>query len=264
VAVKKARIDAVLAERHLFPSRTAAATAVRSGKVRVGVDGPLALRPSQLIEPETQLIVEPGRRYVSRGGVKLENALEALAIDVSERDCADIGASTGGFVDCLLQRGAARVAAVDVAFGQLDLGLRQNPQVTVIERLNARAIKPDDLPFVPAITTVDVSFISLAKVIPAIASCLAADGEVLALVKPQFELGRERVGKGVVREPADRREAIRVVAESIRAIGLPIRGFASSGLAGPKGNKETFIWCGGEGDELDDIGAAIHRVEPDR
>lgn len=264
MAVKKARIDAVLAERRLFPSRTAAAGAVRSGKVRVGVDGPLALRPSQLIEPETQLIVEPGPRYVSRGGVKLENALEALAIDVSDRDCADIGASTGGFVDCLLQRGAARVAAVDVAFGQLDLGLRQNPQVTVIERLNARAIRPDDLPFVPAITTIDVSFISLAKVIPAIASCLGADGEVLALVKPQFELGRERVGKGVVRDPADRREAILVVAEAIRAIGLPIRGFASSGLPGPKGNKETFIWCGGEGDELDDIAAAIHRVESDR
>jgi 23S rRNA (cytidine1920-2'-O)/16S rRNA (cytidine1409-2'-O)-methyltransferase len=262
--VKKARIDAVLAERRLFPSRSAAAGAVRSGKVRVGQDGPLALRPSQLIEPGTRLIVEPGRRFVSRGGIKLENALEELAIDVSGRNCADIGASTGGFVDCLLQRGAARVVAIDVAFGQLDLSLRENPQVIVIERLNARALEPDDLPFVPGLTTVDVSFISLVKIVPAVARCLAAGGEVLALVKPQFELGRERVGKGVVRDPADRREAILSVAEAIRAIGLPIRGFASSGLPGPKGNRETFIWCGGEGDELNDLAEAIHMVEPDR
>ena len=138
--MKKSRIDAVLAERGLFPSRSAAAGAVRAGEVRVGQDGPVALRPSQLVEPEVALFVDAGPRYVSRGGTKLENALEALGIDVSGRECLDVGASTGGFSDCLLQRGAARVAAVDVAYGQIDVRLREDPRVTVIERLNARAM----------------------------------------------------------------------------------------------------------------------------
>jgi 23S rRNA (cytidine1920-2'-O)/16S rRNA (cytidine1409-2'-O)-methyltransferase len=264
LAVKKARIDAVLAQRGLFPSRSAAAGAVRAGEVRVGENGPLALRPSQLVEPGERLIVEGGRRYVSRGGVKLDNALATLGIDVSDLDCVDIGASTGGFVDCLLQRGAARVAAVDVAYGQLDLKLRENPRVTAIERRNARALHPGDLPFVPALATVDVSFISLTKILPALSRCLAPYGEVLAMVKPQFELGRARVGKGVVRDSADRREAVLTVAAAARAVGFPIRGFASSGLPGPKGNRETFIWCGGDGDELENLEAAILEVEPNR
>jgi 23S rRNA (cytidine1920-2'-O)/16S rRNA (cytidine1409-2'-O)-methyltransferase len=259
--MKKARIDAVLAERGLFPSRTAAATAVRAGEVRVGVDGPLALRPSQLVEPEAPLVVESGPRFVSRGGVKLENALEALGIDVAGRDCLDVGASTGGFTDCLLQRGAARVAAVDVAYGQIDRRLREDPRVTVVERLNARELMPPDLPFAPSLATVDVSFISLAKVLPAVARCLAPNGEALAMVKPQFELGRERVRKGVVRSAADRREAILGVALAARDLGLPIRGFASSGLPGPKGNRETFVWCGGAGGEVADFEGAIAAVE---
>ncbi len=260
--MKKARIDAVLAERGLFPSRSAAAGAVRAGEVRVGADGPVALRPSQLVEPGAALIVDEGPRFVSRGGVKLENALDALGIDVAGRDCLDVGASTGGFADCLLQRGAARVAAVDVAFGQLDLRLREDPRVTAIERLNARALGPADLPFAPALATVDVSFISLTKVLPAVARCLAPGGELLAMVKPQFELGRERVGRGVVRDPADRREAILAVASAARDLGLPVGGFASSGLPGPKGNRETFVWCGGEGEDIDDLEAAILAVEP--
>ncbi|HMI80401.1 MAG TPA: SAM-dependent methyltransferase, partial [Solirubrobacterales bacterium] len=165
----KSRIDAVLADRGLFPSRSAAAGAVRAGEVRVGQDGPVALRPSQLVEGDADLIVDAGPRYVSRGGVKLENALEALGIDVAARDCLDVGASTGGFTDCLLQRGAARVAAVDVAYGQLDVRLRQDPRVCVIERLNARELGPADLPFAPSLATVDVSFISLTKVLPAVA-----------------------------------------------------------------------------------------------
>jgi 23S rRNA (cytidine1920-2'-O)/16S rRNA (cytidine1409-2'-O)-methyltransferase len=245
--MKKARIDAVLAERGLFPSRSAAAGAVRAGEVRVGVDGPVALRPSQLVEPEAPLIVEAGPRYVSRGGVKLENALDALGIDVRHRDCLDVGASTGGFTDCLLQRGAARVAAADVAYGQLDLSLREDSRVTVIERLNARQLELSDLPFAPSLATVDVSFISLTKILPAVARCMAAGGEVLAMVKPQFELGRERVGRGVVRDPADRREAVLSVARAAVDLGLAVRGFAPSGLPGPKGNRETFVWCGGEG-----------------
>jgi 23S rRNA (cytidine1920-2'-O)/16S rRNA (cytidine1409-2'-O)-methyltransferase len=260
--VKKARIDAVLAERGLFPSRSAAAGAVRAGEVRVGEDGPVALRPSQLVEPGAALIVDEGPRYVSRGGIKLENALDALRIDVSGRFCLDVGASTGGFSDCMLQRGAERVAAVDVAFGQLDLRLREDDRVEVIERLNAREMTPADLSFAPDLATVDVSFISLAKVLPAVCRCLAPGGEVLAMVKPQFELGRARVGRGVVRDPADRREAILGVATAARDLGLPIKGFASSGLPGPKGNRETFVWCGGEGEPVADLEAAIVKVEP--
>jgi 23S rRNA (cytidine1920-2'-O)/16S rRNA (cytidine1409-2'-O)-methyltransferase len=261
--MKKARIDAVLAERGLFPSRTAAAGAVRAGAVRVGQDGPVALRPSQLIEPEAALFVEEGPRFVSRGGIKLDNALEALGIDVAGRDCLDVGASTGGFTDCLLQRSAARVATVDVAYGQIDQSLREDPRVTVIERLNARELQPGDLPFAPGLATIDVSFISLAKVLPAVTRCLAPGGEALAMVKPQFELGRERVGKGVVRDVGDRREAILGVALAARELGLPVRGFASSGLPGPKGNRETFVWCGGSGGEVADLEAAIAAAEPD-
>lgn len=259
--VSKTRIDAVLAERGIFPSRSAAAGAVRAGEVRVGVDGPVALRPSQLVESDADLRVRGGPRFVSRGGMKLENALEALGLDVAGRECLDVGASTGGFADCLLQRGAARVIAVDVAYGQLDRRMREDPRVTVIERLNARELAPADLPFRPAFATVDVSFISLAKVLPAVASCLAAAGEVLAMVKPQFELGRERVRKGVVRDAADRREAVRAVARLAGELGLPPRGIAPSGLPGPKGNRETFVWCGGEGEALADVEAAIEAVE---
>jgi len=259
--MKKARIDAVLAEQGLFPSRTAAAGAVRAGEVRVGPDGPVALRPSQLVEPEAQLVVDSGPRFVSRGGIKLENALDALGIDVSARDCLDVGASTGGFTDCLLQRGATRVAAVDVAYGQLELGLREDPRVTVIERLNARAMEPSDLPFAASLATVDVSFISLTKVLPAVARCLAPGGEVLAMVKPQFELGRARVGRGVVRDDGDRHEAILAVADAASELGLAVRGFASSGLPGPKGNRETFVWCGGDGAPLAELHSALLAAE---
>lgn len=254
---KARRIDAVLAERGLFPSRTAAAGAVRAGAVRVGQDGPVALRPSQLVEPEAALIVAEGPRFVSRGGIKLDNALEALGIEVAGRACLDVGASTGGFTDCMLQRGATRVAAVDVAYGQIEMKLREDPRVTVIERLNARQLEAADLPFAPDLATVDVSFISLAKILPAVARCMAPAGEVLAMVKPQFELGRKRVGRGVVRDAGDRREAILTVAEAAAEIGLPVRGVASSGLPGPKGNRETFLWCGGDGPPVTDLDAAI-------
>lgn len=261
--MKKVRIDAVLAEQGLFPSRTAAAGAVRAGEVRVGRDGPVALRPSQLVEPEATLVIDSGPRFVSRGGIKLENALTALGIDVAGRDCLDVGASTGGFTDCLLQRGASRVAAVDVAYGQIEQRLRDDPRVTVIERLNARALEPADLPFAPSLATIDVSFISLTKILPAVGRCLAPGGEMLAMVKPQFELGRERVGRGVVRDDGDRHEAILKVAEAARERDLPIRGFASSGLPGPKGNKETFVWCGGEGAEVENLEAAVAAAEGD-
>jgi 23S rRNA (cytidine1920-2'-O)/16S rRNA (cytidine1409-2'-O)-methyltransferase len=260
--VAKARIDAVLAERGLFPSRTAAAGAVRAGDVRVGQDGPVALRPSQLVDQDVDLLVEAGPRFVSRGGIKLDNALQALGIDVGGLDCIDVGASTGGFTDCLLQRGAAHVVAVDVAYGQIDVRIRQDARVTVLERVNARDLRPADLPFRPGLATIDVSFISLAKVLPAVAACLAPAGELLAMVKPQFELGRERVRKGVVRDAADRREAILGVAQAAGDLGLAVRGFASSGLPGPKGNRETFVWCGGSGEGVADLEAAIEAVDP--
>jgi len=259
--MKRTRIDAVLAERGMFPSRSAAALAVRAGAVRVGTDGPVALRPSQLVEPGAALVVERGRRFVSRGGIKLDNALEALRLDVAGRDCLDVGASTGGFTDCLLQRGAARVAAVDVAHGQIAARLRDDPRVTAIERRNARELTPADLPFAPSLAAVDVSFISLAKVLPAVARCLAPGGELLAMVKPQFELGRGRVRKGVVRDAAARREAILGVARAARDLGLSVRGFAASGLPGPKGNRETFVRCGGEGPAIADLEAAVEEVD---
>ncbi|MGH2982048.1 MAG: TlyA family RNA methyltransferase [Solirubrobacterales bacterium] len=261
--MRRRRLDTLLAERGRFPSRTAAAAAVRAGEVRIGADGPFALRPGQLVESETDLIVADGPRFASRGGIKLENAIEALRIEVSGRDCLDVGASTGGFTDCMLQRGAARVAAVDVARGELDWRLRNDSRVTVVERLNARSLQPSDLPFVPSLATIDVSFISLAKVLPPVAAVLDQDGEVLALVKPQFELGPEKVGKGgVVRDAESRRDAIAAVAERARFLGLAVRGFASSGLPGPKGNRETFVWCSREGDSLADVEAAIREVEP--
>ena len=258
----KARIDAVLAERGLFPSRSAAAGAVRAGEVRLGQDGPVALRPSQLVDPEADFRLDEGPRFVSRGGIKLDNAIAALGIEVGGRECLDVGASTGGFTDCLLQRGAAHVVALDVAYGQIDLRMREDDRVTVLERVNARAISAGDLPFRPDLATIDVSFISLTKVLPAVASCLAPRGEVLAMVKPQFELGRERVRKGVVRDAADRHEAIRSVADAAEELGLPVRGFASSGLPGPKGNRETFVWCGGSGETSVDLESAIRAVDP--
>ncbi|MEX2448521.1 MAG: SAM-dependent methyltransferase, partial [Solirubrobacterales bacterium] len=147
-------------------------------------------------------------------------------------------------------------------YGQLDLRMREDARVTVLERTNARAISPADLPFPPGLATVDVSFISLTKVLPAVAACLAPAGEVLAMVKPQFELGRERVSKGVVRDPGERREAILKVAHAAADLGLAPRGVASSGLPGPKGNHEAFVWCGGDGEPLADLEATVREVDP--
>ncbi len=261
--VKKLRIDAVLAERGLFPSRTAAAGAVRAGEVRIGPDGPIALRPSEPVGPEAELIVAERPRFVSRGGIKLANALDYLGLDVAGLDCLDVGASTGGFTDCLLQRGAERVIALDVARGQLDAGLREDPRVAVVERRNARGLERAELPFEARLATIDVSFISLTKVLPAVAACLAPGGEILALVKPQFELGRGRVGRGgVVRSAADRREAIRTVARFAEEQGLRVGGLVSSGLPGPKGNLETFVWCGVDVPPVPDLEGALAGVEP--
>lgn len=260
--MERRRIDALLADRGLAGSRTSAAASVRAGRVRIGRDGRRASKPSELVPDDAQLLLEEEPRYVSRGGLKLERGLDALGVAVQGRRCLDVGASTGGFTDCLLRRGATRVIALDVGYGQLDWGLRNDPRVEVLERMNARELRPTDIPYAPQLATVDVSFISLDKVLPVLARCLASDGEIVALVKPQFELGKGRVRGGVVRNASERREALRRAADAARAIGLRVKGFASSGLPGPKGNLETFMWCGPDGAELDDVEAAIERVEP--
>jgi 23S rRNA (cytidine1920-2'-O)/16S rRNA (cytidine1409-2'-O)-methyltransferase len=259
----KRRIDALLAERGLAGSRTSAAASVRAGRVRVGRGGEVAAKPSQLVAEDVELSLEEGLEFVSRGGVKLANALDALGLEVAGRRCLDVGASTGGFTDCLLKRGAAEVVALDVGRGQLDWTLRNDSRVTVIEGANARELAPDELPYAPDLATIDVSFISLAKVLPAVARCLAERGDVLALVKPQFELDRRRIGKGgVVRSAEDRREALRTAARAADEAGLGVEGFASSGLPGPKGNRESFIWAERGAEPSRDIEAAIEAVEP--
>ena len=257
----KQRLDALLAERGLFDSRSRAAAAVLAGDVRLGSERLPAHKPGQLVAEDVPVAVAEAPPYVSRGGVKLANGLDALGIDPDGLRCVDVGASTGGFTDCLLQRGAVEVACVDVVYGELHWRLRNDPRVTVIERVNARALEPAQLPWPPDLVTVDVSFISLTKVLPAVLAATAERFDCLALVKPQFELGRARVGRGVVHDPGDRREAILGVAVSARDLGLAVRGFAASGLPGPKGNIETFVWCGREGPEVGDLEAAIEAVE---
>jgi 23S rRNA (cytidine1920-2'-O)/16S rRNA (cytidine1409-2'-O)-methyltransferase len=251
----KRRLDTVLAERGLFPSRSRAAASVMAGEVHVGAGERRAAKPSEMIDAEELIAVRGRPAFVSRGGVKLANALDATGLEVAGRRALDAGASTGGFTDCLLQRGAREVIAVDVGYGLLDYALREDPRVQVLERTNARALDPAALPVSrvgpdepPSLGVIDVSFISLAKVLGPVVSCLSPRHDVLALVKPQFEVGRERVGKGgVVRDPDARREALIAAGASALALGEAVLGYASSGLPGPKGNLETFIWLGEPG-----------------
>ena len=253
----RVRLDTLLAERGLAPSRSAAASTIRAGRVRIGRGGERAAKPSQMVGPDERVELEPGRRFVSRGGLKLDAALDSLAIDVAGLDCLDVGASTGGFTDCLLQRGAARVAAVDVGRGQLDWSLREDERVVALEGLNARELTADALPFRPELAVVDVSFISLRKLLGPVASVLAVPRRILAMVKPQFELGRGRVGKGgVVRSVEDRREAVALVASGAAELGLGLHGVAPAGVPGPKGNREVFVHLA-DGAGLDDPAAAI-------
>src|SRR5438270_1162459 len=241
----KRRLDALLAERGLFPSRSRAAASVMAGEVRVGPGARRAAKPREIVDCRELLAVEGPAAFVSRGGIKLANALAGLELEVSGRCALDVGASTGGFTDCLLQHGAREVIALDVAYGSFDWSIRNDPRVHVIERTNARALVPSMLPFAPDLAVLDVSFISLAQVLPAVLACLAPGYDALALVKPQFELGRARVGKGgVVRGAADRRDALVAVGRSALEAGAAVLGYRSSGLPGPKGNRETFIWLG--------------------
>jgi 23S rRNA (cytidine1920-2'-O)/16S rRNA (cytidine1409-2'-O)-methyltransferase len=234
-----------------------------AGAVKVG--GRPAGKPGQMVEDDAEITVDAGPDYVSRGGTKLANALDALGIAVEGRRALDVGASTGGFTDVLLQRGAAEVVALDVAYGELHWRLRQDPRVTVIERTNARGLQPGDLPYRPDLVVADVSFISLTKVLPAVLACAAGRFDCLAMVKPQFEAGRERVGKGgVVRDQETRVATLVDVAAAAQTEGYSVMGFAPSGLPGPSGNRETFVWLAEPGRDgaREDLEAAVREVDP--
>jgi 23S rRNA (cytidine1920-2'-O)/16S rRNA (cytidine1409-2'-O)-methyltransferase len=262
--MSRVRLDQLLAERGVFASRSRAAASVLAGEVQVGAERRRAAKPGELVADDVVVAVDEAPEFVSRGGRKLANALDATGVDVSGRRCLDVGASTGGFSDCLLQRGAAHVVAVDVAYGELHWRIRNDPRVTVRERRNARHLTVDDLPYDPDLIVVDVSFIGLGKVLPAVLACAAPRFDCLALCKPQFEVGRGRVGKGgVVRDAAARREALVAAAHAARRSGAEVMGFVPSGLPGPKGNRETFLWLAEPGRQgIEDLEAAASEVEP--
>jgi 23S rRNA (cytidine1920-2'-O)/16S rRNA (cytidine1409-2'-O)-methyltransferase len=263
--MSRKRLDSVLAERGLFETRSRAAAAVLAGDVRVGDERRRAEKPGQMVTEDVNVEVAEGPRFVSRGGQKLENALVEFGFDPAGRICLDAGASTGGFTDCLLQRGARHVVALDVAYGELHWRLRNDPRVTVIERRNARELSPAELPYRPDLVVADLSFISLTKVLPRLLDAAAASWDCFALVKPQFEVGRARVGKGgVVRSADDRRAALVAIGEWAAGAGHAVLGYASSGLPGPAGNQESFVWLaeGGRPGAVDSIEAAARGVEP--
>jgi 23S rRNA (cytidine1920-2'-O)/16S rRNA (cytidine1409-2'-O)-methyltransferase len=242
--VKKQRVDLLLVEKGLAASRTQAQALVMAGAVVAGearVD-----KPGQLVDRELPLRVKDDaapQKYVSRGGLKLERALEVFPVDPRSRICADLGASTGGFTDLLLQRGAARVYAVDVGYGQLHPKLRADPRVVVRERENARFLTAGELGEQVDLVTGDLSFISLRLVLPAVRSILRPGADALLLVKPQFEVGKGEVGKGgVVREDVKRRAALDQVEDSARALGFEVGGEAESPIEGPAGNREWLLW----------------------
>jgi 23S rRNA (cytidine1920-2'-O)/16S rRNA (cytidine1409-2'-O)-methyltransferase len=229
----KKRVDVLLVERGLAETRSQAQALVLAGRVR-GID-----KPGQQVQEDTTLEVVQPAPYVSRGGEKLRNALDAFGVDVAGRSAADVGASTGGFTDCLLQAGAARIVAIDVGHGQLHPKLRSDPRVTVLERTNARNVR--DLPFAPELVACDVSFISATTVLAPVLALAKSGWEALVLVKPQFEASPRDVRKGVVRDPEVWRNAIRRVAEAARTWGADAVGVVDSGLPGPKGNREFFL-----------------------
>lgn len=230
----KKRLDVLLVERGLAESRSQAQALVMAGLV------PGYEKPGQQIDEAAEIAVERGPQYVSRGGEKLAHALDELGVDPAGLDCLDVGASTGGFTDVLLQRGAARVIAVDVGYGQLHPRLRDDPRVTVLERTNARALT--ELPFAPQLVVCDVSFISVRTALPPALRLAAPGWRALVLVKPQFEAGRGDVGRGgVVRDPLVRARVLHEIARASLGWGARVAGVVDSGLPGPKGNREFFL-----------------------
>jgi 23S rRNA (cytidine1920-2'-O)/16S rRNA (cytidine1409-2'-O)-methyltransferase len=237
----KVRADALLVARGLAPSRAQAQALIMAGDVSSA--GQRIEKPGALLLPDAAVHVAARKRFVSRGGDKLDFALGALGLEVRGRVCLDVGASTGGFTDCLLQRGAARVYAVDVGYGQLADKLRKDPRVDVRERVNARELRPEDFDPAPDLVVVDASFIGIGKLLPTIARVLRADGEMCALVKPQFEAGREAAarGRGVIRDEETRLGAIAEARLQIVAAGFVVTGEVDSAVHGPKGNVERFV-----------------------
>ena len=238
----KKRLDILLTEKGLAPSREKAKALLMSGIVYV--DGEKEDKAGSLFEEDARIEVRgQGLRYVSRGGLKLEKALQVFPVSLKDRICLDIGASTGGFTDCMLQNGAAHVYAVDVGYGQLDWKLRNDERVTCMEKTNFRYLKPDQIDAVPDFASCDVSFISLSKILPAARDILAEDAEMVCLIKPQFEAGREKVGKkGVVRDPAVHEEVIREAVSRAAADGFSVLALDFSPIRGPEGNIEYLMY----------------------
>ncbi len=237
----KSRLDALLVLRGLAPTRAKAQALILAGLVEVG--GKPAGKAGDTYEADVALAVAgPAHPYVSRGGVKLAAALDGFGIDPSGRTCLDVGASTGGFTDCLLQKAASRVYAVDVGYGQLDARLRTDPRVVVREKVNARSLSAAEVPERVSLAVVDVSFISLRLILPAVVPLVEKGGDVVVLVKPQFEAGRGEVPKGgVVRSEQTRRRVVEEIAEAGRALGLEVRGVLSSPIRGARGNEEFLL-----------------------
>jgi 23S rRNA (cytidine1920-2'-O)/16S rRNA (cytidine1409-2'-O)-methyltransferase len=255
--VTRARLDAELVRRGLARSRQQAAELIEQG--RVSVRGVPAGKAATVVDRDTPLAVRTTdeREWASRGAHKLLGALDAFGIEVAGARCLDAGASTGGFTDVLLDRGAAAVLAVDVGYGQLVWRLRTDPRVRVLDRTNIRTLTPEAVGGPAAVTVADLSFISLRTVLPALSACTAVDGELLPMVKPQFEVGRERLGAGgVVRDPQLRRAALVEVAAAARMLGWVLRGTVASRLPGPAGNVEYFLRLTRDGDDVGDAALA--------
>jgi 23S rRNA (cytidine1920-2'-O)/16S rRNA (cytidine1409-2'-O)-methyltransferase len=240
------RADVALVEAGLFPSREQARAAILAGDVRTS--GRPLTKAGEPVAADAVFEVAEGPRFVSRGGLKLDAALDTFGLDVAGARCVDVGASTGGFTDCLLQRGAATVTAIDVGYGQLAWSLRTDPRVTVVERTNIRGVEPEAVGAPFDVAVVDVSFISLAVVLPAVLGLLSPAGSVVALVKPQFEAGKARVGKrGVVKDPAVHADVLESAAGAAAALGLVVRGLTFSPITGPEGNIEFWMWAARKG-----------------
>lgn len=239
---KRERLDKLLVERGLVQSREEGQARILAREVFVG-DHPVT-KAGSLIDSDAAIRLKGGAPpYVSRGGIKLEKALREFSVDVQDKVALDVGASTGGFTHCLLTFGARQVVAVDVGYGQLDWKLRNDPRVVVLEKKNIRFLEPEELPQTPQLATIDVSFISLRLVLPRVRDLLAPRGEVMALIKPQFEVGKGKVGKGgVVRDAAEHDRVIAEIAAAAVAFGFAALGVTESPLLGPKGNKEFFIY----------------------
>jgi 23S rRNA (cytidine1920-2'-O)/16S rRNA (cytidine1409-2'-O)-methyltransferase len=236
---KRLRLDQLLVGRGLFPSREQARRAILAGEVRVATR--VADKPSELLEEQTAVVIKPTRKYVGRGALKLESALEHFPIDLREKTALDIGASTGGFTDCMLQRGAEKVYAVDVGYGQLDWKLRNDPRVVVLEKINARFLTRDQVQELVDVCVIDVSFISLTMILPNAVALLKPDGVILALIKPQFELQRSEVGKGgIVRDPRLHQKAQDKIVAFVSDLGHVVTGIAPAAIKGADGNQEFF------------------------